>query len=577
MLGTCMLIGDGILTPAISVLSAVSGIQSAASSISNAVVVVLSAVILIAVFMFQRFGTKRVSFLFSPIMAAWLITTPIVGAYNIAKYYPHIFKSFSPHYIILFFSKNGKKGWKMLGGTVLCITGAEAMFADMGHFNRPSIQVAFSTMVYPSVLITYAGQTAYLIRHPNDHGGAFYKSIPHAVYWPMFIIATLAAIVASQGLISAAFSIIKQSVALDYFPRVKLVHTSKKKEGQVYSPEVNYILMILCLAVIFGFRGTNEIGNAFGVAVILVMLITTVLITLVMLAVWQIPLILALSFLGLFGFIEGIYMTAVLVKIPQGGWLPFAVSFVLVTVMLSWNYGRQKKCEYEMKHIMSLKSLGTILCNPEMHRVPGICFFYSDVLYGIPPIVSHYVKIVKSLHQVLVFTTIRCLPVKTVLPHERFIMGGVGYKGVYRCIAQYGYKDIVDAEGRDFLDRTVAALRDYIKSQDCDVEGKETGLQSIKFKGSNSDDHVNEIAASELGMLQNFAAEDLAELEMAKQSGAVFVLGKSRLKVSKSTRWLERIVVDKFYRFLQNNCRSAISTWKIPYSDSLEVGMLYEL
>eukprot|EP00268_Persea_americana_P064968 TRINITY_DN8610_c0_g1_i11.p1 TRINITY_DN8610_c0_g1~~TRINITY_DN8610_c0_g1_i11.p1 ORF type:complete len:372 (+),score=48.96 TRINITY_DN8610_c0_g1_i11:1982-3097(+) len=264
MLGTCMLIGDGILTPAISVLSAIDGLKGPFHAVTKFTIEGLSAVVLVVLFLMQRFGTSRVSFLFSPIMAAWTFTTPMIGIYSIASHYPSIFKALSPHYIFLFFQRNGKEGWLLLGGTVLCITGSEAMFADLGHFNKRSIQIAFMFTIYPSLVLTYAGQTAYLIRNLNDHGDGFYKFVPTSVYWPMFIIATLAAIVASQSLISATFSVIKQSVVLDYFPRVKVVHTSPYKEGEVYSPDINYILMVLCVAAVLGFGDGQDIGNAFG-------------------------------------------------------------------------------------------------------------------------------------------------------------------------------------------------------------------------------------------------------------------------------------------------------------------------
>ncbi|KAI7994681.1 putative potassium transporter 17 [Camellia lanceoleosa] len=265
MLGMCMLIGDGILTPAISVLSAIDGIRAPFPSVSKTLVEVMSAVVLIVLFLLQKYGTSR------------------------------------------FFLRNGKEGWVLLGGTVLCITGSEALFADLGHFNRKSIQLAFLFTIYPSLVLTYAGQTAYLIKNPNDHDDGFYKFIPKTIYWPMFIVATLAAIVASQSLISATFSIIKQSVTLDYFPRVKVLHTSSKKEGEVYCPEINYILMILCVAVILIFGDGKDIGNAFGVVVSLVMLITTILLTLVMIMIWRTPPVLVALYFTIYFVMGGVY------------------------------------------------------------------------------------------------------------------------------------------------------------------------------------------------------------------------------------------------------------------------------
>ncbi|KAA8529906.1 hypothetical protein F0562_034490 [Nyssa sinensis] len=385
MLGMCMLIGDGILTPAISVLSAMEGIRAPFPSVSKSLVEALSAVVLIFLFLVQKYGTSRVSFLFSPIMGAWTFTTPLVGIYSIIHHYPSIFKAISPHYIIRFFVRNGKEGWLLLGGTVLCITGAEALFADLGHFNRSSIQIAFLFTIYPSLVLTYAGQTAYLIKNPNDHDDGFYKFVPTPVYWPIFVIATLAAIVASQSLISATFSVIKQSVVLDYFPRVKVVHTSSSKEGEVYSPEINYLLMILCVAVILIFGDGKDIGNAFGVVVSMVMLITTILLTLVMIMIWRTPPVLVALYFFVFFVMEGVYVSSVFTKIPEGGWIPFAISFVFAFIMFGWFYGRQRKIEYELTHKIDLDRLRMLLSDPTVQRVPGICFFYTNIQDGPNP------------------------------------------------------------------------------------------------------------------------------------------------------------------------------------------------
>ncbi|KAG0584563.1 hypothetical protein M758_3G219400 [Ceratodon purpureus] len=553
MMGTCMLIGDGVLTPAISVLSAIEGIQTEVPSISNNVVVWVSALLLVLVFCGQSYGTEKVAFLFSPVMVLWLLTNPMVGIYNVIKFYPTIFKAFSPQYIYTFFQKNGKQGWKMLGGLVLCITGSEAMFADLGHFNRLSIQVAFCFGVYPSVLLTYAGQTAFLINHPEYYLQGYFIQIPKSIFWPMFVIATLAAIVASQGLISATFSVIKQSVALDYFPPVKIVHTSENTEGQVYSPEVNYVLLVLCLAVVFGFQSATQIGNAFGVAVVCVMVITTCLMTIIMLVIWDAKGPFAFTFFTVFIIVEGSYFSVVLWKIPDGGWLPFILSIIFTLIMAIWNYGRQKKFEYERKNKLSKKELGQLLSSIGDHRVPGVCFFYTDLFHGVPPIVQHYVRNVRTLHQVLIFTTIRHIPVKTVLPAERFLVGRIGFKGVYRCVARYGYRDLISSERTYFLDQVTQCLTEHIGSA-LDVS-----------------DNPDDIEAEE---------ERLKEVEMIKEAqaaGAVYVIGRSEFKVDRNASWMNRLFAGVLYPFLNSISRSSISALHIPPASCLEVGMYYDL
>ncbi|PIA63086.1 hypothetical protein AQUCO_00200839v1 [Aquilegia coerulea] len=545
MLGMCMLIGDGILTPAVSVLSAMDGLRGPFPSASKSLVVALSAIVLIALFLVQKFGTSKVSFLFSPIMGAWTLTTPIVGIYSIFRHYPSIFKALSPHYILHFFLRNGKEGWALLGGTVLCITGSEALFADLGHFNRRSIQLAFLFTIYPSLILTYAGQTAYLIKHPNDHDDGFYKFIPHTVYWPMFIVATLAATVASQSLISATFSIIKQSVVLDYFPRVKVVHTSHYKEGEVYSPEVNYILMVICVSSVLVFGDGKDLGNAFGVVVSLVMLITTILLTLVMLMIWRTPVVLAALYFVTFFVIEGVYVSAVFTKIPEGGWLPFAISLILAFIMFGWFYGRQRKLEYEMTYKITLQNLELLLANPGIQRVPGLCFFYSNIQDGLTPVLGHYIKNMKSLHKVTVFTTLRYLLVAKVPQNERIVIKKLGLKGVYGCVIQYGYADSFSHETDGFVNQVINSLRAHI--QKC------SDLPSIPLS----------------------VEEELLELEHAKVAGVVHVKGKTRFHIGNDIGWFDRIML-AFYEVLHGNCRSALPALGIPLAERMEVGMLYE-
>ncbi|XP_058731199.1 probable potassium transporter 17 isoform X1 [Vicia villosa] len=545
MLGTCMLIGDGILTPAISVLSAMDGVRAPFPSFSKTWVETLSAVVLIFLFLLQKYGTSRVSFLFSPIMGAWTLCTPLVGIYSIIHNYPSIFKALSPHYIVQFFLRNGKSGWLLLGGTVLCITGSEAMFADLGHFNPRSIQLAFIFTIYPSLVLTYAGQTAYLIKNPNDHNDGFYKFIPTPVYWPIFIIATSAAIVASQSLISATFSVIKQSVVLDYFPRVKIVHTSPNNEGEVYSPEVNYILMILCVAVILIFGDGKDIGNAFGVVVSLVMLITTILLTLVMIMIWRTHVVLVSLYFCVFFVMEGVYVSAVFTKFAEGGWIPFAISVILAFIMFGWFYGRQRKIDYELTHKITFERLEDLLADCSVQRVPGLCFFYSNIQDGLTPILGHYIKNMKSLHKVAVFTTLRYLLVPKVAPHERIVIKKSNLEGVYCCVIQYGYADALNTEGFDFVDQVINNLKIHIQ---------------------NSPDNLSSYSQK---------IEEVSSLEEARLAGVVHVRGKTRFYIGLNCGWFDKIML-AFYEVMHSNCRSGLPALGVSLQQRMEVGMLYE-
>ncbi|KAL6144778.1 hypothetical protein ACLB2K_055468 [Fragaria x ananassa] len=513
MLGMCMLIGDGILTPAISVRSAIDGIRGPFPSVNSSVVKVLSTAVLVILFMVQKYAPFN--------------TTG-----------PSIFKAVSPHYVIRFFWRNGKEGWLTLGGTVLCITGSEALFADLGRFNQSSIQIAFLFAIYPCLVVTYAGQTAYLINNQNDLNAGFYSFIPSVIYWPMFVVSTLAAIVASQSLISAVFSVIKQAVLLDYFPRVKVVRTSANKEGEVYSPEVNHVLMIISVAVIFIFGDAKDMGNAYGLVVSLVMLITTILLTLVMVIIWRTPPVLVAVYFSVFFIIEGVYVSAVFTKIAEGGWIPFAISLILSFIMFGWYYGRQRKITYELTHKITLDRLGVLLSDPSIQKVPGFCFFYTNIQDGITPVLEHYVKNMKSFHQVTVFTTLRYRLIPKVAPHERIIFNKLGkLKGVYGCVIQYGYADPL--EGDDLVSNVSNCLRVHIRDGSADPAEMQ---------------------------------QELSNLEEAISCGIVHVRGKTRFHIGKSCAWYDKIML-AFYEVLHSNCRPALG---VPLPQCIEVGMLYE-
>ncbi|KAL0321521.1 UNVERIFIED_CONTAM: Potassium transporter 26 [Sesamum calycinum] len=519
LLGTCMVIGDGALTPA-----------------TCDHVVWLSVVLLIALFACQRYGTSKVSVSFSPIMLMWFATNASIGVYNIINYHPSILKAVSPHYVVKFFMSNGKTAWDLLRAVFLGITGAEGMFADLGHFNRRAIQIGFSFVVYPALVITYAGETAYLVKNPEKITDAYYSSLPEPVYWPMFVISTLAAVVSSQSMISACFSIIKQSLFLGCFPRVNIIHTSSEHEGQVYSPEINYILMILTVGLVVGFKGGVELANAYGVVVIWVMIITTFLTSLVMLIIWKTSVVLVLAFFLPYMLIESIFMTSLLNKIPQGGWAPYAISAFFLTIMLSWTYGRSKRATYEAEREMNIRELDQMLLSSNIYRTPGICFFFTDLVHGIPPIIHRYIQHTNSVQEVVVVVTIRTLPIKTVLPEDRLIVGKLGNQGVYRCSVQFGYKDSQDMKGYDYVASAVTQLQ---------------GLTDTR--------------------------NEKQKIQSAARKETIFIIGRTILKANKESGMLVRFMIDYLYRFLQKNSRSAVSTLEIPSERTLQVGMLYEI
>uniref|UniRef100_A0A3N7FKF7 Potassium transporter n=2 Tax=Populus trichocarpa TaxID=3694 RepID=A0A3N7FKF7_POPTR len=409
--GTSMVIGDGILTPAMSVMSAVSGLQGEISWFGTNAVVVVSIIILVGLFSIQQFGTGKVGFLFAPVLGLWFFSLGSIGIYNLVKHDISVIRALNPAYIYFFFKKNSGAAWSALGGCVLCITGAEAMFADLGHFCVESIQIAFTCVVFPCLLLAYMGQASYLMKYPDSASRIFYDSIPESLFWPVFVIATLAAMIASQAMISATFSCVKQAMSLGCFPRLKIVHTSRKLMGQIYIPVINYFLMIMCIVVVSIFRRTTDIANAYGIAEVGVMIVSTTLVTLVMLLIWKTNLFLALCFPLVFGSVELVYLSAVLSKIKEGGWLPLVFATFFLCVMYTWNYGSVLKYQSEVREKISMdfmlelgSTLGTV-------RVPGIGLLYNELVQGIPSIFGQFLLSLPAIHSTIVFVCIKYVPV----------------------------------------------------------------------------------------------------------------------------------------------------------------------
>lgn len=444
LIGACMVIGDGVLTPAISVFSAISGLELSMSKEQHKYVEVpVACAILIFLFALQHYGTHRVGCLFAPVVLTWLICISTIGLYNIIHWNPHVYQALSPYYMFKFLKKTQWGGWMSLGGILLCITGSEAMYADLGHFNQLSIQIAFTFLVYPSLILAYMGQAAYLSKHhalESDYRIGFYVSVPVKLRWPVLAIAILQAVVGSQAIITGTFSIIKQCSSLGCFPKVKIVHTSSKIHGQIYIPEINWSLMLLCLAVTIGFRDTKRMGNAAGLAVITVMLVTTCLMSLVIVLCWHKSGWLAICFLLFFGSIEALYFSASLIKFLEGAWVPIALSLIFLIVMYVWHYGTIKKYEFDVQNKVPINWLLGLGPTLGIVRVKGIGLIHTELVAGIPAIFSHFVTNLPAFHQVVIFLCIKSVPVPHVAPRERFLVGRIGPKEyrLYRCIARYG-------------------------------------------------------------------------------------------------------------------------------------------
>ncbi|KAI4305304.1 hypothetical protein L6164_028677 [Bauhinia variegata] len=582
LLGTCMAIGDGVITPAISVLSAVSGVKVKISQLHDNYVVIISCVILVVLFSIQHHGTHRVAFLFGPVVAAWLFCISGIGIYNICHWNPQIYRALSPIYLFRFLRTTGIQGWVSLGGVVLSITGVETMFADLGHFSALSIKIAFTCLVYPCLILAYMGEAAFLSKHHDDIQRSFHKAIPEAVFWPVFIVATFAAVVGSQAVISATFSIISQCCALNCFPRVKIIHTSSRIYGQIYIPEVNWMLMCLCVAVTIGLRDTNMIGHAYGLAVTTVMFVTTCLMALVILIVWKQGIIKAIACLFLFGSIELLYISASICKVPEGGWISLVLSFIIMGIMYTWNYGTMKKHQFEVENKVSMSRILSLGPRLGMVRVPGIGLIYTNLAYGVPAIFGHFVTNLPAFHQVLVFVCVKSVQVPYVDEHERLVLSRVGPReyGMFQCIVRYGYKDL-QQENYNFENKLVSGLIQFVETEENVLEP--THVEELDVaRHTNYEENLLSFSC-DFQVMKNgnshirdsLYKDESLQILRAKESGVAYILGHSYAKAKESSSILKKFAIDFVFAFLSKNCREPDVVLNIPHTSLLEVGMIY--
>ncbi|AQK46077.1 Potassium transporter 10 [Zea mays] len=587
------------------VLSASGGIKVQNQNMSTDVVVLVAVVILIGLFSMQHYGTDKVGWLFAPIVLLWFILIGSVGAINIHKYDSSVLKAYNPMYIYRFFRRRKNSDvWTSLGGIMLSITGTEALFADLCHFPVLAIQVK---CLRDTRLVIAA-----------------------AIYWPAFIIATAAAIVASQATISATYSIIKQALALGCFPRVKIVHTSKKFLGQIYIPDINWILLVLCIAVTAGFKNQSQIGNAYGTAVVIVMLVTTFLMVPIMLLVWKSHWILVVTFIVLSLMVEVPYFVACILKIDQGGWVPLVVATAFFLIMYVWHFCTVKRYEFEMHSKVSMAWILGLGPSLGLVRVPGIGFVYTELASGVPHIFSHFITNLPAIHSVVVFVCVKYLPVYTVPTEERFLVRRIGPRDfhMFRCVARYGYKDL---HKRDedfermlfdcvlFFVRLESMMEGYSDSDEFSVpeqappgsgsgsgrggpaaaflQGGERTCSTMCSNGElsfSSQDSIVPAAQSPaprgLRLLQCSASasasagqagscgtvgDELEFLNRCKDAGVVHILGNTIVRARRDSGVVKKLAVDYMYAFMRRMCRENSVIFNVPHESLLNVGQIY--
>jgi KUP system potassium uptake protein len=441
MFGASMFYGDAIITPAMSVLSAVEGLNVATPALSKFVVPVAVG-ILIALFVIQKHGTGAVAKVFGPTMVLWFGVLALLGAMQIANN-PGILKALNPWYSWQFLIEYKVLGWLVLGAVVLCVTGGEALYADMGHFGKRPIRTGWFTLVWPALLLNYFGQGALLLANPAAIRNPFYLMAPSWALIPLIVLATAATIIASQAVISGAFSLTKEAISLGYLPRFKINITSEQEKGQIYVPFVNWGLLIGILVLVFTFKTSSNLASAYGIAVMLTMTIDTLLLFVVMTRVWKwnraFAIVLVLGILAN----DIMFLSATLVKLPDGGWFPLVIGAAMFTLMSTWWRGRQIVRRKSNEGALPLKAFVESVVDSDIPRVEGTGVFMTTSPDGVPNALLHNLKHNKVLHGRVIVLSVVVEDIPRV-PKEDYVWIENLQHGFYKISAHYGFKETPD-------------------------------------------------------------------------------------------------------------------------------------
>jgi KUP system potassium uptake protein len=453
LFGAALLYGDGMITPAISVLSAVEGLGEKSKDLMQ-YVIPISVGIIIALFGVQRFGTAKIGVAFGPIMLVWFLFLASLGLMHIGDA-PQVFKALMPNYGIEFLMGHGFHGLVIMGMVLLAVTGCEALYADIGHFGRPPLLTAWFYVAFPSLILNYLGQGALVLAHPESAENPFYRMVPDAILMPTIILATLATIIASQAMITGVYSLTQQAVQLGFLPRLKIVHTSPDMRGQIYMPQVNYLVMFACIALVIGFKSSSNLANAYGLSVCMGMMLTSIMFFGVAWKLWRWPLWKALLPTLVFMTVESTYVIGSLSKFWDGAYFTLAVAVIIWVIMKTWTDGRSILHDAMMRGRLPVSFLIDEIKHNRVIRVPGSAVFMSASAEGLPLCLLHHLKHNKALHKQVVLLSVKFEEQPKINATERMQVEEL-HEGFYRVVLHYGF-----AEMPNVFDDLVRALSHY--------------------------------------------------------------------------------------------------------------------
>ena len=438
LFGAALLYGDSMITPAISVLSAVEGLE-VATTVFHPYIVPLTIVIIIGLFMVQKVGTARVGAMFAPVMTVWFTTMSVLGVWHIVKE-PHVLTALNPLHAFRFFHHNGVAGFLVLGSVFLVVTGGESLYADMGHFGSRPIRLTWFTFVLPSLLLNYFGQGAYLLHSPQGVEQPFFRMAPQWAVYPLVVLATASTAIASQAVISGAYSITRQAAQLGYLPRIRIRHTSAREIGQIYISSINWALMAAAITLVLAFRESGNLVAAYGIAVSGTMTVTSLLFTAYARERWRWSMLKAGAVMAPFIVIDVAFLVANLVKVGDGGWVPLAVGLAIFVLMSTWRTGRRILSDRLRDQAMSAEDFLRELAQNRIPRVPGTAIFMTRNQEGVPTTLLHNIKHNKVVHQRVVLLTVETEDRSHLAEDERLTWKNLGC-GVYRLQMHFGFME----------------------------------------------------------------------------------------------------------------------------------------
>ncbi|KAM0454332.1 hypothetical protein ACHAPV_008411 [Trichoderma viride] len=567
VLGVSMVMADGVLTPAQSVLGAIQGLEVVKPDLSTSAIVGITCAILVLLFLIQPFGTTKLGTSFAPIVTIWLLFNMVAGIYNLAKHDHTVLKAFSPSYAFTYLVRNGQAGWTSLGGLLLAFTGVEALFADLGAFSKRAVQLSWLCLAYPCLLLAYIGQAAFISTDEAQTAftNPFFRTLPPGTLYFGLVIAILAAIVASQAMITSTFQLLTQIMRLSYFPHIKVIHTSRKFSEQVYIPLANWLLMIGTVIVAAVYNNTTSLGNAYGVCVIAVTFITTCMVALVAILVWRLPFYIVAPVWLIFAALDGTYLSSVLQKVPQGAWFTIVLAAVLCSIFTVWRFGKEAQWKAESLDQLPLAALiksdvatpgsssKSLVLNETFGGVPvstvpglGIFFDKTGDFTHLPACFTHFVIKFAARPSVIIFFHMRPITVPSVPVEERYIVTHAhGLINCYNVTLRHGYMDDVLHPG---------LARELVGQIELTIS-----------RGRRPD------------------TAELETLRAAYGSQMVYILGKEAMKLKTGSSMTSRVTgffrnfVLYIFLWMRENSRTKLADLNIDADKLIEVGFLKEI